>query len=140
MTDHKQAIVRGRYPDGSRFKIRCDEKIVGLIATLNKAGAKTLFSCQNFNGSNCIQVIFERSNSRETLMRALVIMAKRFPKRKLILSTNAYFDPEVIAALPSSDLSKVNLGFWSWAWSREDKMLDLDGHLSVDKIEEEKVG
>ena len=73
-------------------------------------------------------------------MKALVLMARRYPKRKLILATNAYFDPVVIAALPSSDLSKVHFGFWSWAWSRKDKMLDLDGHLEADKIVEEKVG
>lgn len=140
MLEHKQAIARGCRPDGSKFKIRCDEKIVGLIAKLNEAGARTLFSCQDLNRSNCIQVIFDRSSSRKTLMKALAIMARRYPKRKLILSSNAYFDPEVIAALPSSDLSKVCLGFWSWTWSAKDKMPTIDGHLEADKIEEEKVG
>ena len=123
---HKQVIVSGRRPDGKRFKFECDKKIAGLLKALNEAGVQTLFSCQNFNSdkTKVIQVMFKHENSKESLMKAVDIIGRRYPKRVLCMSQNAFFDPEVFA-VPEKNLDKFHLESWCWKYDKTSKVVDI---------------
>ena len=45
-TDHKQVVIEGKRPSGAKWKLICDEEMVGVIKALNNAGISTLWSCQ----------------------------------------------------------------------------------------------
>lgn len=131
--DHKQVLVTGRSTSGKRFRIYCDEKIAGLIRKINEAGIPTMFSCQNLlmeegKESGAIQVIFSHDVPVKDLQRAMNIIARRYPKRVLFMSQNAYFDPEILV-VSESKLAGLNFAFWSRKYDKVTRKAELNANI-----------
>ena len=136
-TDHKQVLIKGRRPDGTKFIFECDEQIAGLLKEINLAGVPTMFSCQDLqgDGTDVLQVMFSHDVPWKDLKKAVDIIARRYPKRLLCLGQNAYFDPEVIA-IPKRSLSKVHFALWCYAFNKRLGKADFHSGKILHVLEE----
>lgn len=121
-THHKQVQVSGRRPDGKYFSFSCDEKIAGLLKEINEAGVETVFSCQDWqkDKTNALQILFKHEVSKEDLKKAADIITRRYPRRLVCMTQNAYFDP-ILVAVSEKNLSKLSFSLWCIKYDKNEK-------------------
>ena len=116
-------------------KISCDYDIANLVFELNRLGAKTEFSCQEFK-PGIIQIGFSNTLSVQALLLARTLLVNYYPESRIIFSLNDSFCVE--AYILKDKNAKFLIPVNTYQLSKKFRLEDITNTWLEEKNEQEE--